>query len=64
MVQIVLAQESNTFRGLVQDPKPKIVDTWSPKFEFWLHSPGSNRCEPCPWLFICKFFKQAANWST
>jgi len=29
----------------------------SPKFVFRLHSPGSNYCKPCHWLFICKFFK-------
>jgi len=46
-------------------PEPKILDAWgwcrSPKFQFRLQSPGSNYCEPCPWLFICKFFKAVCN---
>ena len=43
------------------EPEPKFLDAWSwcrsPKFEFRLYSLGSNDCAPCPWLFICKFFK-------
>jgi len=46
---------------IVLEPESKILNAWiwsrSPIFEFQLHSPGSNYCEPCPWLFICKFFK-------
>jgi len=36
----------------------KIVEakSWSRTFYLQLNNPGSNYCEPCSWLFICKFF--------
>jgi len=50
---------------VILEPERTILDacswSWSPKFEFRLHSPGSNYCEPCPWLLPASFSKQIAN---
>ena len=52
---------------IVLEPQRKILDAWSwcrsQKFEFRVHSPGSNYCEPCPWLLSVSFLKQLARWS-
>jgi len=50
---------------VVLEPERKILDacSWSrsQKYEFRLHSPGYNYCEPCPWLLSASFSKQIAN---
>ena len=43
---------------IVLEPERKILDAWSrsEKYEFRFHSPGSNYCEPCPWLLSAGLF--------
>jgi len=42
---------------IVLEPERSILDAWSrrQKFAFRFHSPGSNYCEFCPWLYLQVF---------